>query len=404
VEVSEKRYRYTGKERDEETGFQYHSARYLAPWLGRWTSADAAGLVDAANRFGYASCNPAIFADPSGRQKTSVLLGSPLSYVVATPAPQSGGLAAGIAARAAWSGKTTTESLQDAINKEVGPGYYLPDPELKKAAALSSPLTNKQRAALHAGAQAVLASAPGLTASIHQETESDAEGAREFMRGIAECENDAHACSRDAPDAYAFWLRRRREESDAALGRRASEAGVSPRDQAAAETAIQFGELALWAIDLGAIQPASGASKPAVEFQLRRTRDYVPDLASRTTGRTAQVRNAIIEDIASKELRGVKFTAKAEFSPFLEEMGVSQEGVGSQVGSLPFNSANPRTEVAGTMIHEELHQRWWARGMSDHHGPELNHRFEKTIDRFGKRKGWPEGTGQGKARNAATQN
>lgn len=42
AEVSQKRYRYTGKERDDETGFSYHGARYYAPWLGRWTSPDPA--------------------------------------------------------------------------------------------------------------------------------------------------------------------------------------------------------------------------------------------------------------------------------------------------------------------------------------------------------------------------
>ena len=35
-----KRYRYTGKERDEENGFYYHGARYFAPWLARWMSPD----------------------------------------------------------------------------------------------------------------------------------------------------------------------------------------------------------------------------------------------------------------------------------------------------------------------------------------------------------------------------
>jgi RHS repeat-associated protein len=40
AEVSLERYRYTGKERDEETGFNYHSARYFAPWLGIWLSPD----------------------------------------------------------------------------------------------------------------------------------------------------------------------------------------------------------------------------------------------------------------------------------------------------------------------------------------------------------------------------
>ena len=40
VEVNPKRYRYMGMERDEESGFSYHGARYYAPWLGRWISCD----------------------------------------------------------------------------------------------------------------------------------------------------------------------------------------------------------------------------------------------------------------------------------------------------------------------------------------------------------------------------
>jgi RHS repeat-associated protein len=38
IEASPKRYRYTGKERDEETGLYYHEARYYACWLARWLS------------------------------------------------------------------------------------------------------------------------------------------------------------------------------------------------------------------------------------------------------------------------------------------------------------------------------------------------------------------------------
>ena len=33
--LSKKRYRYTGKEKDDETGLYYHGAKYYAPWLGR---------------------------------------------------------------------------------------------------------------------------------------------------------------------------------------------------------------------------------------------------------------------------------------------------------------------------------------------------------------------------------
>jgi RHS repeat-associated protein len=63
-----KRYRYTGKERDEETGFGYHGARYHAPWLGRWTSCDPAGLIDGLNMYLYVKANPLRFFDPNGRQ------------------------------------------------------------------------------------------------------------------------------------------------------------------------------------------------------------------------------------------------------------------------------------------------------------------------------------------------
>ena len=44
IKAAAKRYRYTGKERDEESGLEYHGARYYAPWLGRWTSCDPTGV------------------------------------------------------------------------------------------------------------------------------------------------------------------------------------------------------------------------------------------------------------------------------------------------------------------------------------------------------------------------
>jgi len=43
IKATAKRYRYTGMERDEESGFSYHSARFYLPWLGRWLSADPIG-------------------------------------------------------------------------------------------------------------------------------------------------------------------------------------------------------------------------------------------------------------------------------------------------------------------------------------------------------------------------
>jgi RHS repeat-associated protein len=62
-----KRYRYTGKERDEESGLYYHGARYYIPWLCRWTAVDPleskyAGL----SSYNYSFNNPVMFNDPSG--------------------------------------------------------------------------------------------------------------------------------------------------------------------------------------------------------------------------------------------------------------------------------------------------------------------------------------------------
>ncbi len=61
-----KRYRYTGMERDEESGLSYHTARYYAPWLGRWVSCDPMGYLGAFHLYAYAKNNPIRFHDKNG--------------------------------------------------------------------------------------------------------------------------------------------------------------------------------------------------------------------------------------------------------------------------------------------------------------------------------------------------
>lgn len=63
-----KRYRYTGKERDEETGLYYHGARYYATWLGRWMSCDP---VPATNRYLYCADRPTALIDSNGSEESS---------------------------------------------------------------------------------------------------------------------------------------------------------------------------------------------------------------------------------------------------------------------------------------------------------------------------------------------
>ena len=65
--VSTKRYRYTGKEKDVETGLYYYGARYYACWLGRWTSADPGGAKDGSNLYMYVGGNPVRLIDPNGQ-------------------------------------------------------------------------------------------------------------------------------------------------------------------------------------------------------------------------------------------------------------------------------------------------------------------------------------------------
>jgi RHS repeat-associated protein len=67
--------RFTGKERDAETGLDYFGARYYAQRAGRFTTVDPAMDIDAAltdpqrwNRYSYAKNSPLIFVDPDGRE------------------------------------------------------------------------------------------------------------------------------------------------------------------------------------------------------------------------------------------------------------------------------------------------------------------------------------------------
>jgi RHS repeat-associated protein len=68
AEVALKRYRYTGMERDQESGLMYHGARYYAPWIARWTAADPTGIRDGLNVYAYVKGNPIAGRDTTGTE------------------------------------------------------------------------------------------------------------------------------------------------------------------------------------------------------------------------------------------------------------------------------------------------------------------------------------------------
>jgi RHS repeat-associated protein len=66
TDLSLKRYRFTNKERDDETGLYYFGVRYYAAWLGRWTSSDPGDFVDGLNMYVYVRNNPVNGVDELG--------------------------------------------------------------------------------------------------------------------------------------------------------------------------------------------------------------------------------------------------------------------------------------------------------------------------------------------------
>lgn len=61
-----KRFRFTGKERDEESGLSHHAKRHYAPALVRWIATDPLGPADGFNLYEYAYSSPLRFNDTSG--------------------------------------------------------------------------------------------------------------------------------------------------------------------------------------------------------------------------------------------------------------------------------------------------------------------------------------------------
>jgi len=67
TEVSQKRYKYCGKERDEETGFYFYGARYYAAWLCRFVSVDPLQhKYPNLTPYAYCNNNPINLVDPTG--------------------------------------------------------------------------------------------------------------------------------------------------------------------------------------------------------------------------------------------------------------------------------------------------------------------------------------------------
>ncbi|MEO0874037.1 MAG: RHS repeat-associated core domain-containing protein, partial [Bacteroidota bacterium] len=124
TEVS-KRYRYTSKEHDEETGLHYYGARYYATSLGRWISSDPAGLIDGENLFVYVSNDPIGKIDTQGQFEVDwkavgrgalyAAAGVAVAVVVVGAVAATGGAAAAGIATYAGATATTAAAAEAAV-------------------------------------------------------------------------------------------------------------------------------------------------------------------------------------------------------------------------------------------------------------------------------------------------
>ena len=70
----DERYKFTGKERDEETGYDYFGARYYVPEIPIWLSVDPlADKYPNISPYAYAAWNPIKYVDPDGMENVVAL-------------------------------------------------------------------------------------------------------------------------------------------------------------------------------------------------------------------------------------------------------------------------------------------------------------------------------------------
>ena len=111
---------------------------------------------------------------------------------------------------------------------------------------------------------------------------------------------------------------------------------------------------------------------------------------SHVTGKTAASRNRAIGAMIKEDFQDLNLTHTPQYSPFVG-YGVAKKGVGTQIGPKSFES---RAQLRNTIVHEELHHRWFSRGIKggEHHprdGSGLSDKFYGTVARYMNMRGWP---------------
>ena len=77
----DERYKFTGKERDEESGYDYFGARFYASALNHWTKVDPlADKYPWISPYAYCNWNPVMLVDVTGKEPNKKLMGTSAEF------------------------------------------------------------------------------------------------------------------------------------------------------------------------------------------------------------------------------------------------------------------------------------------------------------------------------------
>ncbi|MEI6528082.1 MAG: RHS repeat-associated core domain-containing protein [bacterium] len=142
----------------------------------------------------------------------------------------------------------------------------------------------------------------------------------------------------------------------------------------------------------GSIQATKEALRNLAQSTTRATREILKDV-SKEESKLGNSYNGVplvesqttIAEVIKSDFSGLSFMQPPEFAPALSQLGLSQIGAFSKIGPRAFKSLGALRE---TLLHEELHHRFWKRGIPSPHHPIMEEYMRKVLIRYYLKKGW----------------
>jgi hypothetical protein len=146
---------------------------------------------------------------------------------------------------------------------------------------------------------------------------------------------------------------------------------------------------------------AATTTEPQSEGMAAGSQTWTSDL-SHVTGRTGRARNRAIDAMITEDFPHLDLTHIPQYSPFTTS-AIAMQGTGTQIGKNQFST---RADLRDSILHEELHHRWWERGIqSPHHSGDYveNEQFYNVIERYKRMRGWVPKPGEQATTTATTE-